>query len=332
MRKQPVASLTPAPDKSTLQGVFLGLLLVILMSLTFFYRDYLNLATLKNLQHSFFPCKTPITYSLGDLDDRFTISEQEFLEALTEAEQLWEEAVDRNLFEYAEDGEITVRLIYDYRQAGTDRLEELGLNIHNNNESYENLKIQYDEAYATYLAQKGELDTMLKQHEARSSAYTKEVERTDKNGGAKPHEYRQLEAEREALNIEAAAINAKVQSINVSADTVNVLADALNDLADRLNLTAARYNNIGNALGDEFVEGTFGASSHGDEINIYQFESQEKLVRVLAHELGHALGLDHVEDPEAVMYRLNESGNSNLTEADLNALKDLCRIDNGISN
>jgi hypothetical protein len=325
MRKD---SNTPAPaqDKSTLQGIFLGLLTVLLFTLITVYRDYLNLATLQDLRHTFFPCKSPITYSLGNFDERFDLTEAEFMNSIQAAEQLWEDALGQELFTQVEDGELVINLTYDYRQAGTERFQELGLNIQNNNESYESLKVQYDESYTTYLAQKSELDSMLKSQDVRSQAYTAEVERTNANGGATPREYRELEAERVALNAEAAAINAKVQAINTTADTVNILSDALNDLADRLNLTAARYNTIGDTLGDEFVEGTFGASSNGDEINIYQFEDQAKLTRVLAHELGHALGLDHVDDPEAVMYRLNESENASLTEADVSALKDLCRL------
>jgi hypothetical protein len=290
MRKEPTSP-QPAQDKSTLYGVFLGFLLIVLVSVFLFYRQVLGFDVIRELKRTLFPCKTPIEYSLGSFDERFDLSEEQFMAAVAEAEALWEESVGLELFEAVDDnGELEVNLIYDYRQAGTERLQELGLNIQNNNESYEELKAQYDESYETYLAQKSELDTLLKAHEARSAAYTAEVERTNANGGAKPHEYRQLEREREALNAEAAEINAKVADINTSADTVNVLTDALNDLADRLNLTASRYNTIGNALGDEFVEGTFGASSNGGEINIYQFENYDKLVRVLAHELGHALG------------------------------------------
>lgn len=326
MRKQSLPS--AAQDKSTLQGVFLGLFALILIGVFFFYREVLGFDAIKELRRALFPCKPPIEYTLGSFDERFDITEAQFLEALAEAEKLWEDAAGFELFEYTNGrSDLAVNLVYDYRQAGTEKLEQIGSNIEANNETYESLKNEYDAAYETYLAQKAELDTLLKAHDTRSAAYTEAVEQTKQRGGAKPHEYRQLEAERESLNAEAAMINQKVADINTTADSVNALAEALNDLAERLNISAARYNTIGDVLGDEFVEGTYGASGNEEVINIYQFESQEKLIRVLAHELGHALGLDHVEDPEAVMYRLNDSENGQLTEADVAALKLLCRIE-----
>ena len=325
MRKQVPAQKTR--DISSFRGLFGGLILLGVLAAVIISGQFLGLTTWRNLNHRFLPCQLPITYSIGEFDDRFDVSEQEFSAAVLAAEELWEQAIDKNLFASKPKGELTINLKYDYRQAGTDRLNELGLNIQTNNTSYEALKTEYDSTYQLYLDQQIELDQLLSEHETRAAAYENEVARTNAAGGATPKEYRALQSERKALNAESTEINSKVKVINTTADDVNALADALNDLADKLNLTAARYNKIGASLGDEFVEGTFGASNHGDEINIYQFEDQAQLIRVLAHELGHALGLDHVNDPEAIMYRLNESENASLTTADVSALKELCRVD-----
>lgn len=315
-----------AKDSSPIEGIFLGLLSVGVILTVFIFRGSLNPATFKDLEHTLFPCQIPITYSLGNIDQQFGVSDSQFYDAVAAAEKIWEDAAQKNLFVSKPRGELTINLVYDYRQASTDKLKELGLTIETNNESYEVLKAEYDSAYSAYLKQKTELDALLAAHDAHVKSYESDLAKSKSAGGVKPKEYLQLEADRRALNEESTAINTKVTDINASADTVNTLADALNELADKLNLTAERYNTIGNALGDEFVEGNFGASSHGDVINIYQFENQNKLIRVLTHELGHALGLDHVDDPDAIMYRLNESENINLTEADVSALKDLCRL------
>ena len=65
------------------------------------------------------------------------------------------------------------------------------------------------------------------------------------------------------------------------------------------------------------------------ELNIYEFRNKFDLSLVLAHEFGHALDLDHVEDPNAIMHYLlkpNPRSYPELTVDDLRELKSKCRL------
>ena len=57
------------------------------------------------------PCGTPINYSLGTFDKRFSITEKEFLNIILKAEGLWESAAGKPLFQYKEEGRLKVNLI-----------------------------------------------------------------------------------------------------------------------------------------------------------------------------------------------------------------------------
>jgi predicted Zn-dependent protease len=56
--------------------------------------------------------------------------------------------------------------------------------------------------------------------------------------------------------------------------------------------------------------------------------NKKELVLILAHELGHAMGISHLRQPESIMYsqmgqqQLNPS--VQLTETDIQAVRQLC--------
>lgn len=296
----------------------------LLGGLIFYFEKDINSA-ITDLSRRLQPCAKPLEYSLGDFDGRFGLSREDFLKAADQAAKIWQEPVNKNLFNYAAGGALKINLIYDSRQAATDKLKRLGFNIHNDRATYETLKNKYDAFDKIYRAQKTELDDMIKYYEERKADYEAEVKAANKRG-VSPEEYAILEQERKDLNDLAESIGRKQAALNKTIDDLNALASVINRLIRQLNLSVGDYNAIGAGAAGEFQEGQYVRDASGERINVYQFDDRTALIRVLAHEFGHALGLGHLDNPEAIMYRLNESGNDKITADDLAALKLACKI------
>src|SRR5437867_13256394 len=64
-------------------------------------------------------CHAPVLYRLGHIDAQFGLSDSAVRAALEQAEQLWEKALGRNLFEYSATAQLTINLVFDERQHAT---------------------------------------------------------------------------------------------------------------------------------------------------------------------------------------------------------------------
>lgn len=311
-----------------MKSLFLKLLVIaaIIAGIFYFFTTPIGESIYEKASNRFVPCSAPITYSIGTFDSRFGISKTDFISAIDEAAQIWGKTINKQLFAYSDNGGLKINLVYDLRQETTDKLSSFGLVIQDNKQSYDTIKAKYDSLMAQYNAAKSDFDAETATYESKKAVYEKTVALWNNRGGAPQNVYDQLTQARNSLNTEMATLQQKQDNVNSLAGDVNAVSEALNRLVDVLNLNVNKYNSISNETGNEFEEGVYISDSTGQRIDIYQFENRDKLVRVLAHELGHALGFQHTDNPEDIMYKVNQSTNENPTANDIAQVKNRCGI------
>ena len=276
------------------------------------------------------PCKDPIVYALGTIDGQFKITNQYFLDALAEAEAVWEKPLGKDLFTYSASTKsndvLTVNLIYDLRQDATNKLANITSSVKDNRASYNVLKVQFTSLKAEFAKAKSDYDKDLQSFNTKQKTYEDQVKYWNTQGGAPHDEYNKLQAEKVALQNKFGDLEIARREIDGMISEINTLVPILNRLANALNISVDKYNTVGATLGESFEEGVYSSDGNTRKIDIFEYSSREKLVRVLAHEFGHALGIDHVTDPKAIMYSFNKSNNKTLSDADLTALKAICQM------
>lgn len=299
---------------------------VVLGTLAYVFQSQLPTAW-SQVSHTVLPCTQPLTYKIGLIDPRFGLSTSTVLADIAEASQVWDSASGKQLFAYDQaHGAVTINFTYDTRQRTIADLKNLGITVSTNQSSYDALKAKYDAADAEYRSQKSSFESALASFNTKNAAYQSEVSAWNAKGGAPPDVYARLQNEQAVLVSAQSQLQSQQDMLNAQAANINAFAATLNNLITELNLSVSKYNTVGSSLGSTFEEGLYTSSLGTQEIDIYEYANHLKLVRVLAHELGHSLGLGHVTDANAIMYPLNQGTALQATPADVKELDAACHV------
>ncbi|MEN9621949.1 MAG: hypothetical protein RLZZ67_383 [Candidatus Parcubacteria bacterium] len=290
------------------------LLLLVVIAGSFSYSGY---RYFKN------PCDEPLQYTIGIFNEKFGVSKADFMQAIREAEAIWEQPTGKQLFAYSETAGMPINLVYDERQATVQQNKKLADKIDLANGSADNVKSQLETTKLAYARVKAEYEALSAEFKSRQDAHGVNVSYWNKKGGAPENEYAQLNKESEALNTLYASLEKKRAEVNALANELNGLVGSYNGIIKNINSNVAVINE---SADKEFEQGEYISDAQGTKINVYEFTDRDALVRVLAHELGHALGMDHNDNPESVMYYLNKNMVMSASVDDLSSLKMVCKF------
>lgn len=227
---------------------------------------------------------------------------------LEDAIRLWEKALGRRLFEHAYTAKLTINLVFDERQQATHDKQNLLPSLRQMEVSHANVTQSYDTWRRLYTERMQAYEAARTTHDEQTQGYNRHVQQWNAQGGAPPSVQQRLAVERAALDAARARLQADEGELREMVATLRALEERSKTLANHYTHQVQSYNAL---YGErrQFHKGEY----NGKDITIYQYHDTADLTLVLAHELGHALGVAHVDDPKAVMHTF-------LAEQDLDAL------------
>jgi hypothetical protein len=240
----------------------------------------------------------PKGYCLGTFDDRFGISQERFLRVVDEAKMVWENAAGKELFRYRKDGLMKVNLVFDWRQESLLKAKEQRARLDENGFSFDMLKSRYETKTASTEREQSTYEESAQACKARLDEYNTRVTRWNNGENRSETEAQFLEIRKKDLDREFAILEQKRVSLKTAIDDLNTVGEHISALAKKYNLEVEKFN--GTYVNQrEFEKGIF----DGRNIDIYEFDKEEDLKVALVHEFGHALGIEHVDNPRSIMYR-----------------------------
>lgn len=266
-------------------------------------------------------CPVPIAYHLGVLDPEFELTVDEARTAISTAESLWEDATGLNLFTHDPQSTFTVNFIFDERQANTNAMEDFESVLNEAAKRNQAAIAEYEALLAQYEALDAAFQSARTAYERSLRAYNAEVDYWNEQGGAPTETFAALNAQQRELDREGATLEDRQRELNQVVDELNQAQRQVNQVVSNYNQNVGVFNDRFSEP-HEFTQGDY----QGQNINIYQFATEEQLQLVLAHELGHALGIGHVPGETSIMYEQmgEQSLSDGLTEHDLAAFVEVC--------
>jgi primosomal protein N'' len=281
------------------------------------------------------PCDVPLAWRVGDVDPRFGVTPDEVRAAVRAAAALWEQGTGARLFRHDPRDGFPIRLVHDERQAeaverrrAETEVRAAERRLETWRDAVERLSEEHGAEAAAYRAQSEALGE-------RVAAYNRRVRIWNEQGGAPGDTVQAMEVQAGELDRAAADLARQHRRLE---ESLRRIQDEQRRLNDEIQAQNRRVNRLRVTFPGRSVQsGLYREEARirrgrvvevARAIEVFRFDDADDLVRIIAHELGHALGLGHVPAPGALMSeeygRANAPGPPVLHPHDVGLFRSLC--------
>lgn len=272
-------------------------------------------------------CRIPYRVRVGEIDGEFRMDRADLEGALREAFAVWETYAQRPLFQISERTSATpVHLRFDERQVRSDVMaeerraqEDVALEI-------DRMRAELEQLRQNHERERMDIQDAADRYAGAVRSYEQWVAAFNRSRSQSQSERRRLNAERQGLERERQRLQGLQQQHQRDQEQFNRQVEAFNRDVARLN-DRSRAAEAAMAGHGPVGAGRYTRTARGASIEVFLVTSHADLVLTLAHELGHALGMGHVEGEASIMSAVNTGPSSGRTAVPMLSREDRAALE-----
>ncbi|OBP13842.1 hypothetical protein A5320_17335 [Rheinheimera sp. SA_1] len=254
-------------------------------------------------------CQSPLGWRLGNLDPAFNLTEAQAIRLISTAAEMWNNAVGKELLRHDPAQGFVIDFKFDARQQQLLKQRLLQRNL-----------ARYDEAIQPGLQNLpekfAELDTKIAEFNQQKAQLQQQISQFQPNAQNAEAQRRQLEQQQQSLIREADWLEQQRQQLLRDQNYLNETIRQRNELVQTADLPTETA---------PFEVGLMTIKQQQRQMTLFAFSSETDLVATIAHEFGHAIGIEHTPEPDSIMFHQLNAQQQQLTAADLRAWQSTCQ-------